>query len=450
MLDEEMDDIVRDASEQHFAPYDDKAWSKMETLLDKHLPQKKKDRKKFLLFLLLFLAIDAGVAFMIFYPHKKTGDISSLQKKQTSAGDNSSSVLLSTGSNINSATIISDNSNVKVKTSTPSVHNNDVSVNPSANGKMNIQAGSPNGVQQQLTAKSKFKRITKAKLRSQFTNPNVVDADQNSIAQSSNAHLNKTQEDNFMTTNQSSSPQVNSSTQQDDSKKTDIASDKKDTTSQKSVTPSNTTNKKKDPNKFANRFAFNLSAGPGVSFVSADYAGRTTISYGAGISYLFAKRFTVRTGFYVSKKIYKAQPSDYHPPKGTWPVYWDVQSIDANCKVYEIPLNVSYDFKQIKKHNWFVSAGLSSYLMKKEVYGYSYIDQSGQQRYSTTTIDNKNKNLFSVISISGGYKYQLTKYVSLTAEPFFEIPSAGVGFGKINLNSSGILFSAIIKPFAGK
>ena len=48
MLDEEMDDIIKDASNQHYPAYDDQAWGKMERLLDKHLPQKKDKRKYFL------------------------------------------------------------------------------------------------------------------------------------------------------------------------------------------------------------------------------------------------------------------------------------------------------------------------------------------------------------------------------------------------------------------
>ena len=47
MPDEEIDNLIRDAANQHHPPYDDKAWGKMEELLDKHLPQKK-DRKKYI------------------------------------------------------------------------------------------------------------------------------------------------------------------------------------------------------------------------------------------------------------------------------------------------------------------------------------------------------------------------------------------------------------------
>jgi hypothetical protein len=44
----------------------------------------------------------------------------------------------------------------------------------------------------------------------------------------------------------------------------------------------------------------------------------------------------------------------------------------------------------------------------------------------------------------------LNKNISLQAEPYLKIALDGVGYGKVNLNSAGVLFSAIIKPFAKK
>ena len=96
------------------------------------------------------------------------------------------------------------------------------------------------------------------------------------------------------------------------------------------------------------------SAGPGLSYIGS--FGKTTFMFGAGIQYNIAKRFSIRTGFYINKKIYSANPSDYHPPKWFWTDYPDLQKIDANCTVYEIPLNIKYNFPQTKKHNWFAAA----------------------------------------------------------------------------------------------
>jgi hypothetical protein len=33
------------------------------------------------------------------------------------------------------------------------------------------------------------------------------------------------------------------------------------------------------------------------------------------------------------------------------------------------------------------------------------------------------------------------------AEPYLELPLNGIGFGKINLNSTGLLFTLVVKPF---
>jgi len=52
---EDFDNKIKEAAENHHPAYDEKAWMKMEKLLDKHLPQKEDNRKRFIFFL-LFLA----------------------------------------------------------------------------------------------------------------------------------------------------------------------------------------------------------------------------------------------------------------------------------------------------------------------------------------------------------------------------------------------------------
>ena len=66
MLDEEMDDIIRDAVDKHHPAYNDKAWEKMEKKLDKHLPQKE-GRRRFIFFLLFFLLLGGGAFFASMY-----------------------------------------------------------------------------------------------------------------------------------------------------------------------------------------------------------------------------------------------------------------------------------------------------------------------------------------------------------------------------------------------
>ena len=66
------------------------------------------------------------------------------------------------------------------------------------------------------------------------------------------------------------------------------------------------------------------------------------------------------------------------------------------------------------------------------------------------TIQNQNQHWFSILTLSGGYQYKISNRFSIMAEPYIEMPLSGIGFGKINLNSSGLLFTAVIKPFAAK
>jgi hypothetical protein len=99
----------------------------------------------------------------------------------------------------------------------------------------------------------------------------------------------------------------------------------------------------------------------------------------------------------------------------------------------------------------FATAGISSILMKEEIYNYSYkFSPSGPLYSHENTVSNENKHLFSTITISGGYQRNIGRHISILAEPYVKLPLSGVGYGKVKLNSGGVLFSIGIKPFAGK
>ena len=114
-------------------------------------------------------------------------------------------------------------------------------------------------------------------------------------------------------------------------------------------------------------------------------------------------------------------------------------------------VTVDYKISSNKKQSWFASVGVSSLLMKEETYDY-YFKPNYSPTYITysKTINNQNKHYFSVLNLSGGYTRVLNKNISLQAEPYLKIALDGVGYGKVKLNSGGVLFSAVIKPFAKK
>ncbi|MBS1575016.1 MAG: hypothetical protein JST09_06890 [Bacteroidetes bacterium] len=196
-------------------------------------------------------------------------------------------------------------------------------------------------------------------------------------------------------------------------------------------------------------FAITLSAGPDLSAVGVSRIGAVRPVYGAGLSYTF-NRITIRTGFFVARKIYTAGKNDYHASGYVWPPNI-ITKVDGDCRLYEIPLTFAYTISSSKNQNWFASVGASSFLMKKENYNYYYKNlTTGQDWSKDWTLKNGENHIFSILDLSAGYERKLNKRLSLIAEPYLKIPMDGIGFGKINLNSAGMLFTLSIKPFAGK
>jgi len=210
------------------------------------------------------------------------------------------------------------------------------------------------------------------------------------------------------------------------------------------------TSTKKTKIKKGNGLFFSLSAGPDVGAVGLNNIGRLKFAAGIGIGYKISDRLSLQTGFYSSRKIYTAPAYDYKAPAWWWSYYPTLESVDANCKVYEIPLLVNYNFTRNKKANWFGTAGLSSYLMKKEAYDYNYKTNTGQLATRSWVYNNENKHYFSVLTLAGGYERNLNKQLSLSFSPYFKIPLKGIGFGNVKLNSAGVLVSANFKPFVKK
>ena len=435
MKPDKLDIKIQEAAAQNEPAYNERAWSDMEKLLDKEMPQKKKDKRRiFWIFLSLFMV--TGSLLLLNPSGKNTGE------KIISAETNSASASTNTQ---NSTSGRSANLNIK-----DTNHNRILPAQPSKHKFVNQQSFSELSIQNSKTQAIKYDKATannketlyhqsntvenKTGIDNQITNPdNNGITEQTDISQSSTEAIIK------------DSTEGNRNERADENKETNslIKENDKNTSHKKNPAP-------KNRNKFINSFAINFSAGPDVSAVNIDEIGKINPLFGAGISYGIGKRWNVRTGFYVEKKVYDTKANNYHPPAGFWNYYPGLSYIDANCKVYEVPLIINYNFSQSSTHFWFVSAGISSYFMKKEKYYYTPKDPSIQYAYGSYTVNNKNQHYFSSARLSAGYERKLSNTISVITEPYLNLPLAGVGYGKVKLYSTGILFTLSIKPFAKK
>jgi hypothetical protein len=451
MLFEDFDKKIKEAADQHHPAYDEKAWRKMEKLLDEHLPQQKDDRRRILFFLLVFLLLGGGAYVAISKPWKKKPASSEVVQKNrnnvqppaasdnTSSDQNNKTVTLSTPDKPNEG-----NENGIVK-QTPEVEktNNGLSVvNLSSNKQLQSSIYNNNVRKNNSGVKSDPDRnkinhpgndvISKADKKNTQNIASNTTKDQSTS--STNLKRKNTEEDNVANNSESKNGEAVASEDKTnpDASQQNLKSDKKETAQSKKAL------------KTKNGFSFSVSAGPDVSKAGSSKTGKTTLVYGVGVGYTF-NRFTLKTGVYFSKKIYWAGPNDYKlsytPPSTT-----KFEGADANCQVIEIPLKLNYAFDVKDKSNWFAGAGLSSYLMKKENYIYTY-ESLASTYYHAYQAKYENKHYFSVLDLSIGYTRQINRTLSLSAEPYVEVPLTGIGVGKVHLNSGGVLFTLNIKPF---
>ncbi|MEX0994151.1 MAG: hypothetical protein WD599_01400 [Balneolaceae bacterium] len=163
--------------------------------------------------------------------------------------------------------------------------------------------------------------------------------------------------------------------------------------------------------------------------------------FGATLEYQLGPNLSVSTGLIQSRVRYTAGSRDYKSP-----VYWtggiSPDEIIADCLILDIPVNIKVDVMNFNRSRFFVSAGVSSYIMLNEVYDFNYEyegDVTGlMKRWSGKT---GTRHWFSNAGFSVGYELDVHRNWSLRAEPFMKIPLNEVGWGNVNLYSMGSFIS---------
>ena len=452
---EEFDKKAIEAADHYYPPYDEQAWTKMEKLLDIHLPQKKDKRRRFLFFLLFPGLIVGGL--LIAKPWKTKKPMTATEKiNRPPQSDKSSESIKPNENEYSEKRVIIPDANELIKEKNKEITSSLLKQEmPTANVNLteNIQTkksinkiigrSTPSKRDQQkvetfISANLKERKQVEDIFTEEKAEPKGAGINENTLSPVTTK--SKLTNEQISTTTEFAS--INTKPVKEEIEKLSTEKTQKD--SIEPIIPGN----KKNASKKKNSFFFTLSAGPDVSFAGNNKLGTSKLFAGLGIGFTFNDRFTIRSGFYSGRKVYSASPDAYHPPAVFYIYYPYLEKVDADCKVYEIPVSVSYNFSTSSKHHFFASAGLSSYLMKTEKYNYFYkYNPTGPTLNKEWTINNKNKHFFSALTLSGGYQLKVNNRIIFIAEPYLKLPLSGIGYGKVKLNSGGVLFSIGIKPF---
>ncbi|CAN5347526.1 hypothetical protein BH23BAC1_BH23BAC1_08330 [soil metagenome] len=146
------------------------------------------------------------------------------------------------------------------------------------------------------------------------------------------------------------------------------------------------------------KWAVNLMVSPDLSAVKLSEINTSGTNLGISIEYYISSRWRVSLGAIRSQKIYavgKSSSSGYYSNPQT------LEKVDASCSVIDIPLILRYNALSIGKNHFFISSGLSSYLMLKEDYDFTYQNSNSTYSYSKN-IRNENNHFMGIMNFSLG------------------------------------------------
>jgi hypothetical protein len=159
---------------------------------------------------------------------------------------------------------------------------------------------------------------------------------------------------------------------------------------------------------------------------------------GANVGLTFSagyKRFTLTTGAIYSKTPYATDFSNYHI-KYQFPT--NPTTVNADCRVLDIPINLDYRVYGNFKNKLSIGTGLSSYLMLKEDYSYTYATYPGGYAPDGISLTNRNQHYFGVLNFDVLYQRRLNSKFSLDVQPYLKLPLTDIGYGHVQLQTAGM------------
>lgn len=181
-----------------------------------------------------------------------------------------------------------------------------------------------------------------------------------------------------------------------------------------------------------------LALAPDFSSIDYGKVGKAGVNAGLLIDYAVSPRFTLSTGAIWSKKLYDQENPDKLYSWGSNSA--NAKMLNGDCRIVDIPVNVTYYMFPGQRTNLFITVGSSSYLMLNEEYIYTVWRNNRDYEY-VENYSRENNEWFSVLNVSVGVQHQVGRRWFVQGEPFLKAPIQGIGEGKVSLVSTGVFFS---------
>jgi hypothetical protein len=195
------------------------------------------------------------------------------------------------------------------------------------------------------------------------------------------------------------------------------------------------------------RFVLSILAAPDLTSVQKSGQSSLSGAFGVEATVFLTKKLSVSTGASYAKKIYDSDFSQYNP-NSSYVFKVSPSNIHANCDVIDIPINVNYKVFDNRRNSISVSTGLSSYLMLKEKYTYSY--NGAYQGPQGWEVKGQNQHYLGIANVGIEFQHKINNNLSISAKPFMKIPLTDIGYGNSKLSSTGVAVSVNMNLFGKK
>lgn len=200
--------------------------------------------------------------------------------------------------------------------------------------------------------------------------------------------------------------------------------------------PNERPNELPEPEHQYRKLALSVLAAPDYNGVNNLNNASIGNDFGLLVTYKISKNWSLSTGGVYAKKLYETGFSNYNPTKNIWDEYYP-KTVNADCRVLDIPLNISYTFLTRKNTTISVGSGISSYIMLREDYRFSYVEQDDETAVAYHVV-NENQHWLSVLNFQATFEQKLNSRVSIGLQPYMKIPLSNIGFAGVKLQSLGM------------
>lgn len=174
-----------------------------------------------------------------------------------------------------------------------------------------------------------------------------------------------------------------------------------------------------------------------ITAVGSDNISKPDFKVGIQIEYNYNRKYSTSIGANYIRKNYEAGKGEYIPPQGFWTRAIAPQSTQGVCNILELPVMIGYYPRGTAQTGFYAKVGLTSYLMLRERYDYSYDLPDSDLKRKWGTRD-QTEHWFGIGKFSLGHQKVYKNGMSKQLAAYLQAPLTGIGHGNVKMWSIGM------------